>query len=122
LETERCISNDWVVQYRRHFLQLKPQNQRYGPTQAKALICEWEDRAVEVHYRGERIDYEELEVRPTVVKAAAAGRRHEPAKREGAKPTQDHPWRKGYEQRMKLQSLSPSQVSRLVRVSASASP
>jgi hypothetical protein len=40
LETERWISNDWVVQYRGHFLQLKPQNQRYGPTQAKALVCE----------------------------------------------------------------------------------
>jgi hypothetical protein len=32
LETERWISNDWVVQYRGHFLQLKPQNKRYGPT------------------------------------------------------------------------------------------
>src|SRR5213079_738006 len=30
LETERWISNDWVVQYRGHFLQLKPQNRRYG--------------------------------------------------------------------------------------------
>jgi len=32
LETERWISNDWVVQYRGHFLQLKPQNKRYRPT------------------------------------------------------------------------------------------
>jgi len=30
-----------VVQYRGHFLQLKPQNRRYGPTRSKALICEW---------------------------------------------------------------------------------
>jgi hypothetical protein len=50
LETERWISNDWVVQYRGHSLQLQPQNKRYGPTQAKALVCEWEDGAVEVHY------------------------------------------------------------------------
>jgi hypothetical protein len=28
LETQRWISNDWVVQYREHFLQLKPQNKR----------------------------------------------------------------------------------------------
>ena len=40
LETERWISNDWVVQYRGHFLQLQPQNKRYGPTQGKALIYE----------------------------------------------------------------------------------
>jgi hypothetical protein len=38
VETERWISNDWVAQYRGHFLQLKPQNRRYGPTQSKALI------------------------------------------------------------------------------------
>ena len=122
LETERWISNDWVVQYRGHFLQLKPQNQRYGPTQAKALICEWEDGAVEVHYRGERIDYEDLVVRPPAVKVVPAGPRREPAKHGGSKPVQDHPWRKGYEQRMKLQSLNQAQVSRLVGASASASP
>jgi len=52
-----------VVQYRGHFLQLKPQNKRYGPTQALALVCEWEDGAVEVHYRGERMEYEDLAVR-----------------------------------------------------------
>src|SRR6202047_4200382 len=67
LETERWISNDWVVQYRGHFLQLKPQNKRYGPTQAKALICEWEDGAVEVRYRNEGIEYEDLVLRPRVV-------------------------------------------------------
>jgi hypothetical protein len=122
LETERWISNDWVVQYRGHFLQLKPQNKRYGPTQAKALICEWEDGAVEVHYRGERMDYEDLVVRPRVVPAATGEPRREPAKQVGSKPAQDHPWRQGYEQRMKLQRLNRSQVSPLVGVSASASP
>jgi hypothetical protein len=70
LEMERWVSNDWVVQYRVHFLQLQPQNKRYGPTQAKALICEWEDGAVEVHYRGERIGYEDLAVRPSAAQAA----------------------------------------------------
>jgi hypothetical protein len=43
----------------RRSLQLQPQKKRYGP-QAKALVCEWEDAAVEVRYRGERIDYEDL--------------------------------------------------------------
>src|SRR5213594_4438562 len=72
LETERWISNDWVVQYRGHFLQLKPQNRRYGPTQSKALVCEWEDGAVEVRYRGKRMEYEDLVVRPSVVTAPKA--------------------------------------------------
>jgi len=53
-----------------HFLQLKPQNKRYGPRQAKALVYEGEDGAVEVHYRGERMEYEELVVRPRAVPVA----------------------------------------------------
>jgi transposase len=122
LETERWISNDWVVQYRGHFLQLKPQNKRYGPTQAQALVCEWEDGAVEVRYRGERIDYEDLVVRPRVVPAAPREPRREPAKQVRSKPAPDHPWRQGHEQKMKLQRLNGSQVSQLVGVSASASP
>lgn len=120
LETERWISNDWVVQYRGHFLQLQPQSRRYGPTKAKALVCEWEDGAVEVHYRGESIDYEDLVVRPQVVQATSKPRR-EPAKRVGSsRGAQDHPWWQGYEQRMKLQELNRSQVSAPVVVSTSA--
>jgi hypothetical protein len=42
LETQRWISNDWVVQYPGRFLQLRPQNKRYGPPQATALVGEWE--------------------------------------------------------------------------------
>jgi hypothetical protein len=122
LETERWISNDWVVQYQGRFLQLKPQNQRYGPTRAQALICEWEDGAVEVRYRGAGIAHEDLAVRPPVVTAAVREPRREPGKPAGNKPTQDHPWRQGYEQRMKLQGLKRSQGSSPVGVSASASP
>src|ERR1700746_276813 len=73
-------------------------------------------------YRGERMDYEDLGVRPRVVPAATRSPRREPAKQVGSKPAQDHPWRQGYEQRMKLQRLNRSQVSPLVGVSASASP
>jgi hypothetical protein len=122
LETERWISNDWVVQYRGHFLQLKPQNKRYGPTQAKALICAWEDGAVEVHYRGERIDYDDLVVRPEKVAVAPDGARRKPAKHGGSKPVPNHPWREGYEQRMKQQLLDGRPVPRLVGVSTCASP
>jgi hypothetical protein len=59
LETERSISNDWVIQHNTRSLQLKPSQRRYGPTQSKALVCEWEDKTLEVYYRGERIAYEE---------------------------------------------------------------
>ena len=95
-----------MVQYRGHFLQLKPQNKRYGPTQALALVCEWEDGAVEVHYRGERLEYEDLAVRPRAEKAAPREPHRKAAKQVGSKPAQEHPWRQGYEQRMKLQRLN----------------
>ena len=111
-----------MVQYRGHFLQRKPQNKRYGPTQAKALVCGWEDGAVEVHYRGERMDSEDLVVRPQAVQVTPREPSREPAKHARSKPAQEHPWRQGYEQRMKLQRLNRSQESALVGVSASATP
>jgi transposase len=122
LETERWISNDWVVQYRGHLLQLQPQNKRYGPTQAKALICEWEDGAVEVHYRGECIAYEDLVVRPAVARTASAGPRGEPAKPGRSKPAWNHPWREGHKERRKQQLLDGTQLSALMGASASAAP
>ena len=122
LETERWISNDWVVQYRGHFLQLKPQNKRYGPTQAKALVCEWEDGAVEVRYRGKRMEYEDLVARPRVEPAAPREPRREPAQPRRSKPALNHPWREGHEERRKQLLLDRTQMSALVGASASASP
>jgi hypothetical protein len=37
LETERTISNDWVIRNEGRYLQLQPGQRRYGPTQSKAL-------------------------------------------------------------------------------------
>lgn len=64
LETERRISNDWVIRHEGRDLQLKPRLRRYGPTRSKALVCEWEDGAMEVYYRGERIAFTELKKPP----------------------------------------------------------
>ena len=77
LETERRISNDWVVRHEGRFLQLQPKH-RYGPTQAKALVCEWEDGTTEVYYRGERLAYQELSDSPSQpsVKEREIGRAH----------------------------------------------
>src|SRR6266478_7530661 len=80
------------------------------------------DGAVEVRYRGKRMEYEDLVVRPQVEPAASREPRRESAKQVGSKSAKDHPWWQGYEQRMKLQRLKGSQVSALVGVSASASP
>jgi len=60
LETERSISNDWVIRHEGRCLQLQPGQRRYGPTKSKALVCEWEDGAMAVYYRGERLAFTEL--------------------------------------------------------------
>jgi transposase len=93
LESERVISNDWVIRYAGRWLQLQPGQRRYGPTKSQALVCEWEDGVLEVYYRGQRIEYTQLtepvrkpvEPRPRVVRAIVV-----------RKPKADHPWRQGY--------------------------
>ena len=97
LESERSISNDWVIRHAGRWLQLQPGSRRYGPTRSKALVCEYEEGWVEVYYRGERIGFREIaeSVRevsePRLPTASMRVRRP-------AKP--DHPWRLGYEMRV----------------------
>jgi transposase len=93
LETERRISNDWVIRHDGRALQLQPRHRRYGPTKSKALVCEWEDGTMEVYYRGECIAFTELrepirkaEPRPPAVRAIVV-----------RKAKKDHPWRQSYE-------------------------
>jgi transposase len=118
LETERRISNDWVIRHEGRYLQLQPGQRRYGPTQSKALVCEWEEGDIEVYYRGERVAFIELKeplrktirpipppVRPIVVRKA--------------KP--DHPWRQGY-QSMKPRVPNPGNATPLVGMHTYASP
>ena len=40
LESERTISEDWVVRYDNRFFQLEPQSRHYAPAQGKVLVCE----------------------------------------------------------------------------------
>jgi hypothetical protein len=118
LETERAISNDWVIRHNGRSLQLQPGQRRYGPTQSKALVCEWEDGTMQVYYRGERVAFTELKeplrkttppipppVSPMVVRKA--------------KP--DHPWRQGYKS-MKPWVPNPGIATPLVGIRTSASP
>ena len=117
LETERSISNDWVVRHDGRCLQLHPKLRRYGPTKSKALVCEWEHEGMEVYYRGERIDYTELSEVPKKTPAPAA-----PAARAivAGKAKPGHPWRQSY----KGMQAWPSRgtAAPLVGIRPSASP
>jgi hypothetical protein len=118
LETERTIGNDWVIRYSCRSLQLQPGQRRYGPTQRKALVCEWEDGTLEVYYRGERIAFTELkEPLPKTAEPVPPNPRVVVAKR----PKQDHPWRLGW-QKMKPWVAHQGAAAPLVGTPTYASP
>jgi transposase len=114
LETERSISNDWVVRHEGRWLQLHPKLRRYGPTRSKALVCQWQGGSVEVYYRGERIGFSELKESPKKTPASVT-----PGGRAMVtpKPKPDHPWRQSF-RNMKPRSMAAP----LVRMCTSASP
>jgi hypothetical protein len=118
LETERSISNDWVIRHEGRCLQLQPGQRRYGPTKSKTLVCEWEDGTMEVYYRGERVAFTELKepIRKTVRPIPPATR---PMVARKAKP--DHPWRQAYKN---MRPRGPNQViaTPLVGIRTYASP
>lgn len=98
LETERRISNDWVVRHDGRLLQLHPKHRHYGPSQAKALVCEWEDGTLEVYYRGGRLAYQELAepLRKRSGEDRTQASVADPSFAKAHKPSPDHPWRRAY--------------------------
>ena len=89
-----------MIRHEGRYLQLQPAGQgRYGPTQSKALVCEWEDGAMEVYYRGQRLAYQEL-AEPLPRKCEVDDRTKYivavPFFAKPRQPSQDHPWRRDY--------------------------
>lgn len=99
LESERVISDDWVVRYGGRFFQLAPQSRNYAPARGKVVVGEWPEGRVEIEYRGRGVPWREIPApsKPAVAEARPAT---EPArvppppfpKGKWVPPT-DHPWR-----------------------------
>ena len=92
LETERSISNDWVVRYENRYFQLE-RTSDYPPRQAKVTVCEWEDGRIEIRYKGKARAQREIEApRPS---RHAANRRlvDKPPRPSHWKTPLNHPWR-----------------------------
>ena len=87
LEETRVLSNDWVVQYDTRYFQVVRQS-RVAPARGTVLVRENEAGAIEIHYRGRRLQWTELAARPA--KATPARLPPAPAWR----PSVDHPWRR----------------------------
>ena len=72
LESERTISNDWVVRYANRFFQVQKQSRKYAPAQGKVLVCEWQDGGIEIEYRGRQLPWKEISWASPRTRAAVA--------------------------------------------------
>lgn len=93
LETERVLTNDWVVQYRNRLLQVERQSQHHAPAKSKVVVREGENGSLEIEYRGQSLKWREIETR------ARAGKKTEHLggevkARSPWRPASDHPWRR----------------------------
>ena len=92
LETERSISNDWVVRYENRYFQLE-RTSDYPPQQSKVTVCEWEDGRIEIHSKGKARPQREIEA-PQPQQEAAIRLVDKPPKPSRWKPPASHPWRR----------------------------
>ena len=98
LESERTISEDWVVRYDNRFFQLEPQSRHYAPARGQVLVCEGRHGGLAIEYRGRTLRWQEIPApaRPSVLDAGPTSERKRvpvwTAKRKWVPPA-DHPWR-----------------------------
>ena len=122
LERERSLSNDWVVRDENRFYQVERQSQHHAPAKSKVTVCEWQDGRMEIHYRGEKLSWEEIPARPVATRQEHKPRAREEMPKKKWRPGPDHPWRRGYRENHPgaLPPVPPADPTALA--SASASP
>ncbi|HEV2732736.1 MAG TPA: ISNCY family transposase [Terriglobales bacterium] len=95
LESERTISDDWVVRYDNRLFQLEGQGRYYAPAQGKVLVCEGRHGRMAIEYRGRTLRWQEISA--PLSAAIPKAKPVEPATKSCAKrkwvPPANHPWR-----------------------------
>jgi transposase len=108
LEETRTVSNDWVVSYHGRLLQLRRHGGQHTPARSSVTVCEWQDSRIEIYYRDQRMEWEEIAQRPLtgpppVSKPSAQHRRSKA-------PPLDHPFKqKSYQQMLARKALEALQ-------------
>jgi transposase len=127
LESERTVSEDWVVRYGNRFFQLEPQSRPEAPARGKVLVCEGRHGSVAIEYRGHALRWQEIPA-PARPVALPADRTSEPkrvpvstAKRKWVPPA-DHPWREAARRGAQQKVLRESAARRPSLALPSASP
>ncbi len=95
VESERTISEDWVVRYDNRFFQLHPQSRNYAPARGQVTVCEWPDGRVDIEYRDHAVPWQEIaaSVRASLRESPRAAAAILPMARRKWVPPPDHPWR-----------------------------
>src|SRR5215472_7092616 len=93
LETERTVSEDWVVRYANRYFQLEPQSRHHAPARSKVLVCEGRHGRITIEYRGQALGWEEIPAPRKPQHAVESERQRLPVVRRKWVPPADHPWR-----------------------------
>src|SRR5438128_1752850 len=113
LESQRTISDDWVVRYDNRFFQLDPQSRNYAPARGKVEVCEWPEGRVDIEYRGRAVPWREIAApaRPRV--AERTGVPAPPLAKRKWVPLADHPWRQAIRREVERRAAvaAPSSVA-----------
>ena len=64
LESERSISNDWVVRYDNRFFQLRVRSRNHAPAKGKVEVCQWQGGRIEIACRGRKLVWREIASAP----------------------------------------------------------
>jgi len=100
LESERVISEDWVVRYENRFFQLEAQSRNDAPARGKVVVWERTEGQMGVEYRGRAVRWREIAApaRPVAQQHKAVT-----ARKAGQKkwvPPRNHPWREAARRQM----------------------
>src|SRR2546422_7879153 len=120
LESERTISDDWVVRYDNRFFQLEPPSRHYAPAQGKVLVGEGQHGSIAIEYRGRALRWQQIPAptRPHVLAAEPPSERKRvpvsTVKRKWVPPA-DHTWReaarRGAQRKAFRQTAAPPRPS-----------
>ena len=110
LETERSLSEDWVVRHENRYFQLERQSGRYAPARSKVLVCQSRQGQMTIEYRGRALAWREISApaKPPIPQGAALSQ--EPQARMAGStrkwtPPANHPWKQAVRRAMQRKAL-----------------
>lgn len=127
LESERTVSEDWVVRYVNRFFQLARQSQHYAPARSRVWVCEGRGGNLAIEYRGRALRWQEIAA-PVKPQNLDAGVHREPkpvavslVSRKWP-PSKNHPWREAARRAVQQKGLRGSAAAQPSLAGPSAAP